>query len=76
MNRVGATSHQRIDYHTVIDRFINEKLLPRIRSNAYSDPEMALLRRLEWELFELMADQRRDNRKERNPCHQRPLPQD
>jgi hypothetical protein len=62
MDRHGAV-RLNLDYHDIVDRFINEKLRPRIRSNAYTEKEMALLRRLEWELLEIMADQRCDNRK-------------
>lgn len=63
MSFLGGTKRElgKIDYHYVVDAFINEKLLPRINSGAYDGQVLEVLKRIEWELRELVAVQRGDN---------------
>jgi hypothetical protein len=62
MDTIDSTSFP-IDYHRIVDRFVSEKLRPRLNSGGYSPETVRVLRALEWELLGLIDAQREINRK-------------
>lgn len=49
---------KRIDYHQIVDVFLNQKIRPRLRSKGvYGEEAYELLERLEEELARLIEDQ-------------------
>lgn len=62
MKRQGANFFA-IDYLAIVDRFLNEKLRPRLNSGAFSPETVRVLKALEWELIGLIDAQRPNNRK-------------
>jgi hypothetical protein len=62
MDTIDATSFT-VDYHQIVDRFICEKLRPRLNSGGYSSETVRVLKALEWELLGLIDAQRESNRK-------------